>query len=127
MPVAASATLLAVMGLGCGSLFPVTTVSLQNAVHPHQLGTATAALNFFRQLGGAILVTVDSDSLVEPETLLAIAGPFRDPGVGAVAGKVAVQNRHDGLIPEPDARMGKHLLWSADTIDELLARGGTDH
>ena len=56
MPVAASAALLTVMGLGCGSLFPVTTVSLQNAVHPHQLGTATAALNFFRQLGGAILV-----------------------------------------------------------------------
>ena len=35
--------------------------------------------------------------------------------------------RHDGLIPEPDARMGKHLLWSAETIDELLARGGTEH
>lgn len=34
--------------------------------------------------------------------------------------------RHDGLIAEPDARMGKHLLWSADTIDELLARGGTE-
>ncbi|GAA1753231.1 helix-turn-helix transcriptional regulator [Agromyces humatus] len=35
--------------------------------------------------------------------------------------------RHDGLIPEPDAHMGKHLLWSADTIDDLLARGGTEH
>lgn len=35
--------------------------------------------------------------------------------------------RHVGLIPEPDARMGKHLLWSTDTIDELLARGGTEH
>ena len=34
--------------------------------------------------------------------------------------------RRDGLIPEPDAHMGKHLLWSADTIDELLARGGTE-
>lgn len=33
--------------------------------------------------------------------------------------------RRDGLVPEPDARMGKHLLWRADTIDELLARGGT--
>lgn len=35
--------------------------------------------------------------------------------------------RHDGLMPEPDARMDKHLLWSAYTIDELLARGGTEH
>ena len=34
--------------------------------------------------------------------------------------------RRDGLVPEPDVRMGKHLLWRADTIDELLARGGTD-
>jgi hyaluronan synthase len=28
-----------------------------------------------------------------------IAGPFRNPGVGAVAGKVAVNNRRSGLIP----------------------------
>jgi len=34
--------------------------------------------------------------------------------------------RRDGLIPEPDAHMGKHLLWNVDTIDELLARGGTE-
>ena len=34
--------------------------------------------------------------------------------------------RRDGLVPEPDARMGKHLLWRADTLDEMLARGGTD-
>lgn len=34
--------------------------------------------------------------------------------------------RRDGLVPEPDAHMGKHLLWRADTIDELLARGGTE-
>ena len=33
--------------------------------------------------------------------------------------------RRDGLVPEPDAHMGKHLLWRADTIDELLAVGGT--
>lgn len=34
--------------------------------------------------------------------------------------------RRDGLVPEPDARMGKHLLWRVDTLDELLARGGTE-
>ena len=34
--------------------------------------------------------------------------------------------RRDGLVPEPDAHMGKHLLWRADTIDDLLARGGTE-
>ena len=56
LPLAVVFALFAVVGLSIGSLFPVSTVSLQNAVHPHQLGTATAVANFFRQLGGAILV-----------------------------------------------------------------------
>jgi EmrB/QacA subfamily drug resistance transporter len=55
-PVALLFALLLTVGIGCGSSFPVSTVALQNAVHPHQLGTATAALNFARQLSGAILV-----------------------------------------------------------------------
>jgi EmrB/QacA subfamily drug resistance transporter len=49
-------TALGVVGLGMGSLFPVTTVAVQNAVLPHQLGTATGAMNFFRQLAGAVIV-----------------------------------------------------------------------
>lgn len=53
----------------------------------------------FRLARGEILVTIDSDSVIEPGTLLAMAGPFRDPRVGAVAGKVSVYNRAQGLIP----------------------------
>jgi EmrB/QacA subfamily drug resistance transporter len=45
-----------VAGVGIGTIFPVATTSLQNAVPMHQLGTATAILNFFRSLGGAFLV-----------------------------------------------------------------------
>jgi MFS family permease len=48
--------LLTVGGCGIGVMYPVTTTIIQNAVQPHQLGTATGALNFARQLGGAILV-----------------------------------------------------------------------
>ena len=48
--------LLVVVGLGLGTIFPVTTVAVQNAVQPHQLGTATASFNFFRSLGSAIAV-----------------------------------------------------------------------
>jgi MFS family permease len=50
--------LLAIAGVGLGTIFPVTTVAVQNAVEPHQLGTATASFNFFRSLGSAILVAV---------------------------------------------------------------------
>ncbi|HEY0180565.1 MAG TPA: glycosyltransferase family 2 protein, partial [Dokdonella sp.] len=53
----------------------------------------------FRRGRGSIMVTIDSDSVIEPDTLLAMAGAFRDPRVGAVAGKVSVFNRTSGLIP----------------------------
>ena len=51
-------SLLGCVSLGLGTLLPVTTVAIQNAVAPHQLGTTTGAMNFFRQLGGALIVTL---------------------------------------------------------------------
>ena len=56
LPPLAIATALGLAGIGMGGVFPVTTVSVQNAVLPWQLGTATGAMNFFRQLAGAIIV-----------------------------------------------------------------------
>jgi hyaluronan synthase len=53
----------------------------------------------FRWARGEIVVTIDSDSVIEADALLAIVGPFRDPSVGAVAGKVVVYNRLEGFIP----------------------------
>jgi MFS family permease len=58
LPLGAICALLGVVGLGMGTLFPVTTVSIQNAVLPHQLGTATGTMNFFRSLGGALMVAL---------------------------------------------------------------------
>lgn len=49
---------LAIISLGFGTLLPVATVAIQNAVPLHQLGTATATANFFRQIGGALIVAV---------------------------------------------------------------------
>ncbi len=62
-------------------------------------GKRGALAEGFRRATGAVIVTVDSDSVIEHGALLAIAGPFRDPRVGAVAGKVAVHNRRSSLIP----------------------------
>ena len=56
MPFAAIEAVLALISVGVGTLLPVTTVAVQNAVAPHELGTATAAMSFFRQLGGALMV-----------------------------------------------------------------------
>jgi len=66
---------------------------------PRNQGKRAALAEAFRRARGEIVVTVDSDSEIEPQALLAIAGPFRDAKVGAVAGKVAVRNRAAGLIP----------------------------
>lgn len=49
--------LLAAIGIGIGTQFPLTTVGVQNAVSPNEMGTATANLNFFRSLGSAVLVS----------------------------------------------------------------------
>ncbi|MGH9562068.1 MAG: glycosyltransferase family 2 protein, partial [Terracidiphilus sp.] len=53
----------------------------------------------FRLGTGEIFVTVDSDSVVDPNALLALAGPFASERIGVVAGRVLVYNRHEGLIP----------------------------
>ena len=42
--------LLCVVGTAIGLVYPVTTVSIQNAVPHHQVGVAMGALNFFRSL-----------------------------------------------------------------------------
>jgi EmrB/QacA subfamily drug resistance transporter len=58
VPLPVTLVLLAITGIGIGTTFPVTTVSVQNAVRPFELGTTTATLNFFRQLGGALIVAI---------------------------------------------------------------------
>ncbi len=72
----------------------ITTVRL-----PRNQGKRAALEVGFRRAHGEIIVTMDSDSVIDPDALLAIAGPFRDPRVGAVSGKVTVYNRKQGFIP----------------------------
>lgn len=48
----------------------------------------------FRAARGEIVVTIDSDSEIEPDTLRHMVAPFQsDPLVGGVAGRVSVLNR----------------------------------
>jgi EmrB/QacA subfamily drug resistance transporter len=68
--------LFTLIAIGLGTVLPTTTVAIQNAVKPHQLGTATGAMNFFRQLGSALLVAVFA-------TLLLNGGESVQGGIGA--------------------------------------------
>lgn len=58
MPTWVVLVLLAVIGSGLGSVFPVSTVCLQNAVAHSQMGIATGAANFFRALLSALVVAI---------------------------------------------------------------------
>ena len=49
-------TLFLLISVGLGTILPMSTIVIQNAVPLHQLGTATATMNFFRSLGGALIV-----------------------------------------------------------------------
>jgi EmrB/QacA subfamily drug resistance transporter len=58
MPNVLVLVLLAVIGSGLGTVFPISTVCMQNAVTPHQMGVATGAANFFRALFSSLVVAV---------------------------------------------------------------------
>jgi EmrB/QacA subfamily drug resistance transporter len=82
--IASVVLLLFLLGCGVGPMYPMSTILMQNAVKPHQLGTATGTLNFFRTLGGAIIVAIfgaivlgggtDGSKIVSLESLAAAHG-----------------------------------------------------
>ena len=96
MPVWGVSLVLGVVSVSLGTLLPISTVSIQNAVALHQLGTATAAANLCRQLGGAVMVAV-----------------FRALLLGAHAETAVASNAHDQLA----------LLASFRVIFVLVAAG----
>jgi hypothetical protein len=56
--------LLSLFAVGLGTIFPVSVVSIQNAVARSQVGTITGALNFFRALMSSFTVAAFSAILL---------------------------------------------------------------
>jgi EmrB/QacA subfamily drug resistance transporter len=77
MPLAGVIIALTLIGFGVGTVYPVATVSIQNAVPIYQLGTATGAMNFFRALAGTLAVAIMG------AILLAGLGATPERGIGA--------------------------------------------
>src|SRR4029077_13799338 len=50
--------IMSLVGIAVGTVFPVCTVSIQNAVPNHQVGVAMGAMNFFRALASAFAVAI---------------------------------------------------------------------
>ena len=74
---------------------------LQIFKQPQNLGKRHALYKGFTEGKGEIFVTVDSDSIVDDNTLRNLVSPFHfDKKCGAVAGNVRVLNKPDGVIPK---------------------------
>jgi MFS family permease len=58
MPIVLVLLLLLLVGSGLGTVFPISTVCMQNAVSRAQMGIATGAANFFRALFSALVVAL---------------------------------------------------------------------
>ncbi|WP_419999167.1 MFS transporter [Streptomyces boninensis] len=102
---------MAILGIGIGLVLPVLILAVQNAVPPHDLGAATSAHNYFRQIGGSVGAAVfgtlffdrladklvgeipagvPTDKLPEPDsitpqTVYALDAPLRDGYIRAYA------------------------------------------
>jgi MFS family permease len=64
MPLWPLLALLSLFAFGLGTTFPVSVVSLQNAVARPQVGTVTGAMNFFRALAASFAVAAFSAILL---------------------------------------------------------------
>ena len=84
-PLVLSSLYMVVLGLGVGAVMQVTLLVVQNAVDHHELGVATSAVQFFRQMGGSFGVAAfgaimnarletDLPKLIPPAALTQVGG-----------------------------------------------------
>jgi MFS family permease len=98
LPIALVEILLFVLGAGIGVQFPVATISVQNAVEPHDLGVATATLAFLRSLGSVAGVAVIGAVLLS-------SGVVQSLDAGAHAG------HHDPASVQAAAHAFSNVFW----------------
>jgi EmrB/QacA subfamily drug resistance transporter len=77
---------MAVLGLGIGMILPVLVLAVQNSVRPADIGAATSANNYFRQIGGSVGAAVFG-------TLFA----------GRLDHRLAVELPHGVKLPDPES------------------------
>ena len=84
------------MSIGLGTILPLSTIAIQNTVEFHELGIATAAMNFFRSLGGALIVAAFG-------TIVLAGRPATGGASGARHGEPDPRRRRRRHSPPPSA------------------------
>jgi EmrB/QacA subfamily drug resistance transporter len=77
---------MAVLGVGIGLIMPVLVLAVQNSVPPTDIGSATSANNYFRQIGGSVGAAVFG-------TLFA----------SRLADRLAAELPHGVKLPDPES------------------------
>lgn len=73
---------------------------IQIVSYPDNRGKRYALYAGFSTGRGDVFISVDSDSIVEPDALAKLATPFvHNPTIGAVSGNVRVANPDEGIYP----------------------------
>ncbi|WP_445501954.1 MDR family MFS transporter [Microvirga sp. G4-2] len=114
--------LLAVISIGLGTLLPVSTVSIQNAVAPHELGTATGTANFFRSLGGALIVAAFG-AIVLSGSGLSGAASFETLGAAAAQSGIDLADVFSDVFVAAIVGFGLALAFLV-AMEERPLRGG---
>jgi MFS family permease len=95
LPLWALLMLLSVFALGLGTAFPISVVSLQNAVARSQVGTVTGAMNFFRALMASFTVAAFSAILLMALGAdISLGGEHRGPVNSIAAADMIVAFRY---------------------------------
>lgn len=86
--------------MAMGLIFKNAQVQFQPIRHDSNLGKRYAICTGLREAQGEIVVSLDSDSLLETSSLRNIASPFvHDPHVGGVAGHLTALNVEGAVLP----------------------------
>ncbi|MFJ9038277.1 MFS transporter [Streptomyces sp. NPDC102406] len=110
---------MAVLGAGIGLIMPVLVLAVQNSVRPGDLGTATSANNYFRQIGGsvgaAIFGTLFANRLAD-----ALADRLPDTGAALPAGADAESITPQLVHAMPEALRTPYIQAYADAMPRIF-------
>jgi EmrB/QacA subfamily drug resistance transporter len=125
-----------ITGLGLGQLMQTLTIASQNSVQARDMGVATSAATFFRQIGGTLGVAVIFSVLFSrlPETLAASFGKTElirsaldaalDPAVASAPENAGVMETiYDPIVSQITANLPAGVDLADDAVREQVVDG----
>jgi EmrB/QacA subfamily drug resistance transporter len=113
---------MAIFGLGLGMNMQSIVLAMQNAVEPRDMGVATSAVTFFRQVGGS-LGTAIFLSILFSTAGSNISSQLTKSGVQLPAGTTFNLNDTSGLAKLPEQVRHPILVGFSDAMDTVFLVG----